>query len=159
MVHQVIYALRGWIAFVAFIDLGMAVQCFLDADSFLGSQLYTAGDIAEHVNPAILPSGGSQDMMHSSAHCALCIHHKPILSMAVCSCVLTIAANGTETLWYRTAPINFYTLFPVAIAAVTIVGLCIAPTFLKSPEVEAEEETHLLKLGLPRRKCWNKKRT
>lgn len=48
MVHQVIYALRGWIAFVAFIDMGMAVQCFLDADSFLGSQLYTAGDIAEH---------------------------------------------------------------------------------------------------------------
>lgn len=43
-----IYALRGWIAFVAFIDMGMAVQCFLDADSFLGSQLYTAGDIAEH---------------------------------------------------------------------------------------------------------------
>ena len=39
-----------------------------------------------------------------------------ILSMALCSCFLTIAANGTETLWYRTAPINFYTLFPVAIA-------------------------------------------
>ncbi|XP_068241417.1 ergosterol biosynthetic protein 28 homolog [Palaemon carinicauda] len=92
-------------------------------------------------------------------HCALCIHHKPILSMAVCSCLLTIAANGTETLWYGTAPINFYTLFPVGIAAVTIVGLGIAPTFLKSPEVEAEEETHLLKLGLPRKKCWNKKRT
>ncbi|XP_047497839.1 uncharacterized protein LOC125044921 [Penaeus chinensis] len=40
--------MRGWIAFVAFIDVGMAVQCYLDADSFLGSQLYTAGDIAEH---------------------------------------------------------------------------------------------------------------
>lgn len=45
------------------------------------------------------------------------VHHTGrILSMAVCSCVLTIMANGTETLWYRTAPINFYTLFPVAIA-------------------------------------------
>ncbi|XP_045127615.1 uncharacterized protein LOC123514078 [Portunus trituberculatus] len=161
MVHQVIYALRGWIAFVAFIDMGMAVQCFLDADSFLGSQLYTAGDIAEHVNPAMSRLLGSQRVLSAliMTHCALCIHHKPILSMAVCSCMLTIAANTTETLWYRTAPINFYTLFPVAIAAVTMVGLCVAPTFLKSPEIEAEEEAHLLKLGLPRRKCWNKKRT
>ena len=44
---QVIYGLRGWIAFVSFLDLGTAVQCFIDTDDYLTS-LYTANGVAEH---------------------------------------------------------------------------------------------------------------
>ncbi|KAK3861724.1 hypothetical protein Pcinc_032340 [Petrolisthes cinctipes] len=75
MVHQVIYALRGWIAFVAFIDLGTAIQCFLDADSFLGTQLYTDGDIAEHVNPAMSRLLGDSSYTQRPHHDSLCPLH------------------------------------------------------------------------------------
>ncbi|XP_076067898.1 ergosterol biosynthetic protein 28 homolog isoform X2 [Oratosquilla oratoria] len=161
MVHKVIYGLRGWIAFVAFMDLGTAFQCFIDADSFLGSQLYTADGVAEHVNPAMARLLGTYRVLSAliMTHCALCIHHKPVISLAVCTCLLTVITNATETMWYQTAPLNFYTLFPVGTAVLTTFGLAVAPSYLKPPEVEAEEETHMLRMGLPRRKCWNKKRT
>ncbi|CAL4083480.1 unnamed protein product, partial [Meganyctiphanes norvegica] len=160
MLYQVIYGLRGWIAFVAFIDMGMAVQCFMDAEQFLGSHLYTENGVVEHVNPAMSRLLGTYRILSAliMTHCALCIHHKPVLSMALCSCVLTIITNASETLWYHSAPICFYTLFPMVIAGVTIIGLCIAPTYLKPPEVEHEEEISQIKMRMPRHKCWNKKR-
>ncbi|KAB7501796.1 hypothetical protein Anas_12186 [Armadillidium nasatum] len=79
--------------------------------------------------------------------------------MAICNCCLTIIANYMETFYYQTAPLNFYTIFPVVISALTITGLCIAPKYLKPPEIEAEEETNILKMRIPRKKNWNKKRT
>ncbi|XP_018013462.1 uncharacterized protein LOC108670499 [Hyalella azteca] len=159
MVHRVIYGLRGWIAFVSFLDLGTAVQCFIDTEAYLGT-LYTASGVAEHVNPAMARLLGTHRMLAAIilAHCALCIHHPPVLSLAVCSCLVTVVTHASESLWYCTTPINFYTLFPVATAVLTMIGLFVAPSFLKPPEVD-DEESHLLKLGLPRKKNWNKKRT
>lgn len=43
-VHRYIYALRGWLAFVAFMDLGTAFRCFLD-DDFLAVKVYNAGTV------------------------------------------------------------------------------------------------------------------
>ncbi|KAB7500661.1 hypothetical protein Anas_12043 [Armadillidium nasatum] len=36
--------------------------------------------------------------------------------MAICNCCLTIIANYMETFYYQTAPLNFYTIFPVVIS-------------------------------------------
>ena len=32
-----VYTLRGWLAFVAFLDIAQALRCWLDKDTFLGS--------------------------------------------------------------------------------------------------------------------------
>ena len=42
MVHAVIYAMRGWIAFVAFIEFSNAIRCFIDEKQFLQGNLFTA---------------------------------------------------------------------------------------------------------------------
>lgn len=38
---------------------------------------------------------------------------------------------GSEAFYYYTAPVNFYTCFPLGIALLTIVCLLIAPIFLQ----------------------------
>lgn len=42
MVDRAVYTLRGWLAFVAFLDLAQALRSWLDKDVFLGS--YFAGE-------------------------------------------------------------------------------------------------------------------
>jgi len=40
MDQKLLYAFRGWIAFVAFMDMGTAVRCFIEKRSFLGEHAY-----------------------------------------------------------------------------------------------------------------------
>jgi hypothetical protein len=42
MVHKVIYALRGWLAFVAFIEFSNSIRCFIDEKQFLQGNLFTS---------------------------------------------------------------------------------------------------------------------
>lgn len=44
MVHAVIYCMRGWIAFVAFIEFGNSVRCFIDDKRFLAGHLFIEDD-------------------------------------------------------------------------------------------------------------------
>lgn len=44
MVHAVIYCMRGWIAFVAFIEFSNAIRCFIDEEKFLQGNLFNAQD-------------------------------------------------------------------------------------------------------------------
>lgn len=40
MVDRGVYTLRGWLAFVAFLDFAQAVRSWLDKDVFLGSYYF-----------------------------------------------------------------------------------------------------------------------
>lgn len=40
MDQKFLYAFRGWIAFVAFMDMGTAVRCYIEKRSFLGEHSY-----------------------------------------------------------------------------------------------------------------------
>ena len=40
MDQKLLYAFRGWIAFVAFMDMGTAVRCYIEKRSFLGEHAY-----------------------------------------------------------------------------------------------------------------------
>lgn len=42
--QKLMYAFRGWIAFVAFMDLGVAVRSFIEKRCFLGEYSYTESD-------------------------------------------------------------------------------------------------------------------
>lgn len=37
MDQKLLYAFRGWIGFVAFMDIGTAIRCFMENRSFLGA--------------------------------------------------------------------------------------------------------------------------
>uniref|UniRef100_A0A182JVX2 Uncharacterized protein n=1 Tax=Anopheles christyi TaxID=43041 RepID=A0A182JVX2_9DIPT len=41
MERKLLYAFRGWIAFVAFMDLGTAFRCYIERRSFLGDHSET----------------------------------------------------------------------------------------------------------------------
>lgn len=42
--QKLMYAFRGWIAFVAFMDLGVAVRSYIEKRCFLGEHSYTQSD-------------------------------------------------------------------------------------------------------------------
>lgn len=58
MVHAVIYCMRGWVAFVAFIELSNAIRCFIDEDNFLKSGLFSNSE------PVDNDKGGVQFPFH-----------------------------------------------------------------------------------------------
>jgi len=40
MNQKLLYAFRGWIAFVAFMDMSTAVRCYIEKRSFVGDHAY-----------------------------------------------------------------------------------------------------------------------
>ena len=44
MDQKILYAFRGWIAFIAFMDMGTAVRCFIEKRSILGEHSFTKID-------------------------------------------------------------------------------------------------------------------
>uniref|UniRef100_A0A1Y1KM07 Uncharacterized protein n=1 Tax=Photinus pyralis TaxID=7054 RepID=A0A1Y1KM07_PHOPY len=109
---KLMYAFRGWIAFVAFVDLGTAIRSYIEKRSFLNNvtpdmeyddEKYTVSRVV-----------GIYSVLKALAliHCTLFIHYKPIVSMGICSIILTIVLYITETLYFRSATLNFLVIFP-----------------------------------------------
>lgn len=150
-VHRYIYALRGWLAFVAFMDLGTAFRCFLD-DDFLAVKVYNAGTVYP-VHPAMARLFGMWSILNATVilHCALCIHHFPIYVMTIFSLLLGSLTYVLEVFYYKTAALGLSVIFPVSVKGVTVVLLCIAPHYLWSPEIlkedQDEEEEIFKKVG------------
>ncbi|KAG8335406.1 hypothetical protein J6590_069208 [Homalodisca vitripennis] len=48
-------------------------------------------------------------------HCTVFIHYRPIISMGICSLLLTIIMYLMEALYYQSATLNFYIIFPCAL--------------------------------------------
>lgn len=143
------YAFRGWIAFVAFMDLGTAVRSYIEKRSFLSKTLADTNDYVdeEYTTSRIL---GIYSILKALAliHCTLYIHYKPVVSMGMCSLMITIALYFTETLYFRAATISFSVVFPCILNAVTLAGLVYLPRHLKlwDPPIEVDDENaHLLK--------------
>lgn len=44
MDQKLLYAFRGWIAFIAFMDMGTAVRCLIEKRSILGEHSFTKID-------------------------------------------------------------------------------------------------------------------
>ncbi|KAG8238242.1 hypothetical protein J437_LFUL018187 [Ladona fulva] len=106
--HKLMYTFRGWIAFVAFMDMGTAVRCYIEKRTFLGDGLYMSEEASL---PRIL---GAYSVLKALIliHCTLFIHYKPIISLGVSCLLLTILLYISESLYYGTAVFGFYVLFP-----------------------------------------------
>ncbi|KAF9799120.1 hypothetical protein SFRURICE_016244, partial [Spodoptera frugiperda] len=107
----ILYAFRGWIAFVAFMDLGTTGRSYIERRSFLSN----AGD--EHLDALI--------------HCTLYIHYRPVVSMGYWSLTLTIILYFSEAFYFHSTDLNFYVVFPCVLNIITLIGLIYLPTKLK----------------------------
>ncbi|XP_039288521.1 uncharacterized protein LOC111050446 [Nilaparvata lugens] len=115
MEQKLMYAFRGWIAFVAFMDLGVAFRSFIEKRCFLGEYSYTESDqLIEQSDPTLPRILGMYSILKAIAliHCTVFIHYRPIISMGMCSLLLTIIMYITEALYYHSTTLNFYVIFP-----------------------------------------------
>lgn len=110
MDKKILYAFRGWIAFVAFMDLGTSFRSYVEKRSFIGDNTdnFIQGD---YVISRIV---GVFSFLKALVlvHCTLYIHHKPIVSMAICALILTITLYLTEAFYFQSSTMNFYVIFP-----------------------------------------------
>lgn len=176
MDQKIMYAFRGWIAFVAFMDLGVAVRSFIENKCILGeySFRHTDGlleqsaenDVSSYsYNPqgstikptlTLIPFDdptlprvlGMYSILKAIAliHCTVFIHYIPIISMGICSIILTVVMYLTEALYFKSATLNFYIVFPVVLNGITLIGLILLPRkYMNAPTVAEDENAELLK--------------
>ncbi|XP_072947050.1 uncharacterized protein [Epargyreus clarus] len=128
--NKVLYAFRGWIAFVAFMDLGTAGRSYIEGRSFLNNN----GD-TDHMDGDFTISRmlGMYSVLKALAliHCTLYIHYRPVVSMGYWSLTLTIILYFTEAFYFRSTNLNFYVVFPCTLNIITLLGLIYLPSQLK----------------------------
>ncbi|KAG5897813.1 hypothetical protein JTB14_011813 [Gonioctena quinquepunctata] len=154
---KMMYAFRGWIAFLAFMDLGTAVRSYIEKKSFLSQSI---SNVEKYVDEEFTISRilGLYSILKALVliHCTLFIHYKPIVSMAICSLILTMILYFTETIYFRAATLNFYVVFPCILNAVTLAGLLYLPQ-LQIWDYQKEDNEQKYKFGIPKRKRHTKK--
>ncbi|XP_045456321.1 uncharacterized protein LOC123666160 [Melitaea cinxia] len=128
--NKVLYAFRGWIAFVAFMDLGTAGRSYIERRSFLshnGDNDHLDGDFT------ISRMLGMYSVLKALAliHCTLYIHYRPVVSMGYWSLFLTIILYFTEAFYFHSTNLNFYVVFPCILNIITLLGLLYLPSKLK----------------------------
>ncbi|XP_028034096.1 uncharacterized protein LOC114245957 [Bombyx mandarina] len=166
--NKVLYAFRGWIAFVAFMDLGTAGRSYIEGRSFLNNNGETEHLDGDFTISRIL---GMYSVLKALAliHCTLYIHYRPVVSMGYWSLILTIILYFTEAFYFRSTNLNFYVVFPCVLNIITLLGLVYLPNKLRlfgtvpgtsgmDREVEDENVQILRQMGnFRRRKTGNTK--
>jgi len=125
MVDRNVYTLRGWLAFVAFLDFAQALRSWRDKDVFLGSYMCNRTNGAFNCTEDIrllVPSTTSRLLIVYSVQnvsvlllCAFCIHHWPMVLMTVLSIVYKIAYLVLESLKFKSTPFSFHVIFPIIV--------------------------------------------
>ncbi|XP_057653426.1 uncharacterized protein LOC130892210 [Diorhabda carinulata] len=153
MDKRTMYAFRGWIAFVAFMDLGTAIRSYIEKRSFLSK---TISDLDEYVDGEFTATRvlGVYSILKALVlvHCTLYIHYKPVVSMGVCSLISNIILYLSETVYFRASTFNFYVVFPCILNALTLGGLIYLPNHLKIWEHQMEDDEDTLRIGMLKRK-------
>ncbi|KAG4078006.1 hypothetical protein HA402_002057 [Bradysia odoriphaga] len=143
--RKLLYAFRGWIAFVAFMDLGTAIRSYIEKRSFLGDHSDTQFIEGDYTISRII---GMYCLLKCLAltHCTLYIHYKPVVSMGGCSLALTMVLYLTEALYFRSSTLTFYVIFPCVLNSITLVGLIYIPKRLRlwDPHIDLEDENSQL---------------
>lgn len=147
MEQKLLYAFRGWIAFVAFMDMGTAVRSYIEKRSFLGD---ISSEIAGvQIDDSLLPRiFGIYSILKAAAliHCTLFIHYKPVVSMGICSLAITILMYTSEVIYFHSTNLTFYIIFPCVLNALTLLGLLILPKkLLETPQSTEDENAELLR--------------
>ncbi|XP_072383715.1 uncharacterized protein [Diabrotica undecimpunctata] len=158
MDRKMLYAFRGWIAFVAFMDLGTAVRSYIEKRSFLSK---TISDLEDYVDGEYTATRilGVFSILKALVliHCTLYIHYKPVVSLGICSLISNVVLYLTETVYFRAATFNFYVVFPCILNAVTLGGLIYLPYHLNIWEHQLDGDEDMLRAGMLKRKRFFRK--
>lgn len=149
MDQKIMYAFRGWIAFVAFMDIGVAIRSFIENKCIFGEYSFRKTDgLLEQNDPTLPRVLGMYSILKAIAliHCTVFIHYIPIISMGICAIVLSVVMYLMEALYFKSAALNFYIVFPCVLNCLTLFGLVLVPKkFLNAPTVAEDENAELLK--------------
>jgi len=146
MDRKLLYAFRGWIAFVAFMDVGTSFRSYIERRCFLGDHTDTQYIEGDFTISRVL---GMYSFLKAVAlvHCTLYIHYKPFISLGAWSLGITLLLYATEALYFRSTTLNFYVIFPCVLNSITLIGLISIPNKLKifDPIDIDDENSQLLK--------------
>lgn len=164
MNQKIVYAFRGWIAFVAFMDMGTAIRSYIEKRSFLSKVMAdtkSGFDDEEYTTSRIL---GMYSILKALAlvHCTLYIHYKPVVSMGITALLITVLLYVSETLYFKSAALNFNVIFPCILNIITLGGLIYLPGYLKlwdTPADIEDENPQLSRHNFVKRKITAKKYT
>ncbi|CAH1720436.1 uncharacterized protein LOC114123701 [Aphis gossypii] len=140
---KILYTFRGWLAFVAFMDLGVTFRSFFENKCIIGTQTNLQADehfIHEELTlPRVL---GMFSLLKALCliHCSLFIHYKPMVSIGAMSMVLSIVLYLSEAIHYRSTTLNFFIVFPSILNGLTLIGLYLIVRKINKPPVECVEE-------------------
>ncbi|EEB16757.1 conserved hypothetical protein [Pediculus humanus corporis] len=115
MDQKLMYAFRGWIGFVAFMDMA---------------------------DPTLPRALGYYCILKALVltHCTLFIHYKPVVNLGICSLIMALFMYLTEVFYYHSTSLNFYIAFPCLLNILTLVGLLALPRQLWEPLIINEDE-------------------
>ncbi|KAL1498314.1 hypothetical protein ABEB36_009130 [Hypothenemus hampei] len=156
---KILYAFRGWIGFVAFMDLGVTAKSFIEKRCFLTKNIIDYDD-EEYTTSRIL---GMFALLKAIVliYSTLFIHYKPVVDLGKWSLGVTILLYFSETIYFHASSLNPTVVFPCVLNIVTLVGMFYLPIKLDIWGLnmgQDEENTHLLKqAGAARRRKHMKK--
>ncbi|CAG9760958.1 unnamed protein product [Ceutorhynchus assimilis] len=128
MESKILYAFRGWIGFVAFMDLGITAKSFIEKRSFLTKNLIDYND-EEYTTSRIL---GMFALLKALVliYSTLYIHYKPVVDLGRWSLAVTILLYFSETVYFHASSLNPTVIFPCVLNIVTLIGLFYLPNKL-----------------------------
>ncbi|XP_050442633.1 uncharacterized protein LOC126846856 [Adelges cooleyi] len=162
---KILYAFRGWLAFVAFMDLGVTFRSYFENKCILGIHSNLLAD--EHFihEDSTLPRVlGMFSFLKAICliHCSLFIHYKPMFSIGALPIVISIFLYLSEAMYYHSTTLNFFIVFPTILNGLTLIGLIFIGRKLDKPPTECiEENVEMLMNKLKykkNKKCINKKK-
>ncbi|CAM1309785.1 Uncharacterised protein g5245 [Pycnogonum litorale] len=137
-VHWLIYTLRGWLAFVSFMNVGTAFRCFLD-DDFLRNKLFSLIDSPVHPLASRLFGAFSIQQSLLLIHCAFHIHDYSVYRISIASLTMTLIGLGCEAVIFQSTHPAGYILFPLLVIVITVVWLVIAYPYIWNSETKDED--------------------
>ncbi|XP_050313985.1 uncharacterized protein LOC126748655 [Anthonomus grandis grandis] len=125
---KVLYAFRGWIGFVAFMDLGITAKSYIERRSFLTKDLINYND-EEYTTSRII---GLFALLKALVliYSTLFIHNKPVVDLGKWSLAVTIMLYLSETVYFHSSSLNPTVVFPCVLNIVTLIALFYLPNKL-----------------------------
>jgi len=151
--NKILYAFRGFIAFVAFIDIATALRNYVERRSFMsGNEEFTDVKLIE-ADYTISRVIGIYSILKALTliQTTLYIHFKAVVYTGCFSLTITMIFFVSEALYFRSTTCNFYVIFPFILNSITLAGLYYLPKKMRLwdsiPEIEDENSELLKKMG------------
>lgn len=146
--NKILYAFRGFIAFVAFIDIATALRNYVERRNFMWSnQEFTDLKLIE-VDYSLSRVLGVFCVLKALTliQTTLYIHYKAVVYTGMSSLGITMMFFMSEALYFRSTDYNFYVVFPFILNSITLSGLYYLPKKMRLWDAMLETDDENLEL-------------